>query len=596
MTEPADFPLIKEYPEDRQRAISMPVGGIGTGCFGFSGRGRLIDWQIMGRPNIGWRPEFSHLLLALPGKGLRVLEGELDHELYGAHGAKDHLAGTPRFPGCRFKAGFPFGQCDLSDPDFPVKASVRAFSPLIPGYSEKSSLPFGTLEVTLENLAHTELEASVTFLLNNFVGFDGKEGNRANNVNEPLACKGWRGLLMSKAEATEGPRLGQMALLGTGGEVRATRVMPEKGGFMNAQVLGMMDQLYEQGWIEDGVPAEEPCPPAKKDGHDGAVTVSLSLPPGQTATAEFLVAWHFPWLPAESGAWSHTGPVKHYIGERFAGAAEVIEHVVPQLSDLKERTAAFVKGVADSPCSEAFKEAGLFNLAVLKSPTCFRTADGTFMAWEGCHQDAGCCHGSCTHVWNYEAATRSLFPDLHQSMLESHLFHGMQQSGGERFRLELPLAEQRREGAAADGQMGLILRTYSLWRIHRDNRDRYYRKARQLIEFCWQPNGWDSDQDGMMEGAKHNTYDVEFFGPNPMMGTWYLAALKAVANMAQEQSDDEFSDKCRRLFESGRKKISEELFNGEYFEQKVAPAEGEYAPMTVVHPQFLGPEPPYQVG
>jgi uncharacterized protein (DUF608 family) len=38
------------------------------------------------------------------------------------------------------------------------------------------------------------------------------------------------------------------------------------------------------------------------------------------------------------------------------------------------------------------------------------------------------------------------------------------------------------------------------------------------------------------------------------------------------------------------------MFNGEYFEQKVASAEGEYAPMTVVHPQFLGPEPPYQVG
>jgi hypothetical protein len=30
-----------------------------------------------------------------------------------------------------------------------------------------------------------------------------------------------------------------------------------------------------------------------------------------------------------------------------------------------------------------------------------------------------------------------------------------------------------------------------------------------------------------MEGEQHNTYDIEFYGPNTMMGTLYLGALTA---------------------------------------------------------------------
>ena len=30
-----------------------------------------------------------------------------------------------------------------------------------------------------------------------------------------------------------------------------------------------------------------------------------------------------------------------------------------------------------------------------------------------------------------------------------------------------------------------------------------------------------------MEGSQHNTMDVNYFGPNPQMGFWYMGALKA---------------------------------------------------------------------
>ena len=39
------------YRGKKTDAISFPVGGIGTGCIGLAGNGRLIDWEIAGKAN-----------------------------------------------------------------------------------------------------------------------------------------------------------------------------------------------------------------------------------------------------------------------------------------------------------------------------------------------------------------------------------------------------------------------------------------------------------------------------------------------------------------------------------------------------------------
>ncbi|HZT43763.1 MAG TPA: GH116 family glycosyl hydrolase, partial [Chthonomonadaceae bacterium] len=54
----------------------------------------------------------------------------------------------------------------------------------------------------------------------------------------------------------------------------------------------------------------------------------------------------------------------------------------------------------------------------------------------------------------------------------------------------------------------------------------------RALEFAWQPESWDADQDGVMEGQQHNTYDIEFYGPNTMCGLFYLGALWAAEEMA----------------------------------------------------------------
>ena len=83
------------------------------------------------------------------------------------------------------------------------------------------------------------------------------------------------------------------------------------------------------------------------------------------------------------------------------------------------------------------------------------------------------------------------------------------------------------------------------------------------------PGGWDADKDGVLEGVQHNTYDVEFYGPNPMCGIFYLGALRAGEEMARAAGDAASAAEYRALFERGSKWIDANLFNGEFYMQKI---------------------------
>lgn len=246
------------------------------------------------------------------------------------------------------------------------------------------------------------------------------------------------------------------------------------------------------------------------------------------------------------------------------------------MDELERETIAFVRSVTDTGLPTPLADAALSNLAVLKSPTCFRIWDGHFYGWEGTWDETGSCHGSCTHVWNYQYALESLFHELAWSMRETEFVHSLDDRGMMSFRTGLPYGTEGNTWptAAADGQMGTIVRFYRTWK--RSGRDellrRYWPGVRKAMEFAWIPRGWDADMDGVMEGCQHNTMDVEYYGPSGVNQSWYLAALAACAELAAAVGDHDFAATCRRLLHSGARWTDEHLFNGDYYQQQIRPA------------------------
>ena len=127
--------------------------------------------------------------------------------------------------------------------------------------------------------------------------------------------------------------------------------------------------------------------------------------------------------------------------------------------------------------------------------------------------------------------------------------------------------------AAADGQMGTIMKVYREWQLsgNDDFLKDMYPGVKKALSFAWIEKGWDANKDGVMEGCQHNTMDIEYYGPNPEIGFWYLGALKATAAMAHYMNDTEFEKTCTDLFTRGSKWIDENIFNGEFYYQKIWP-------------------------
>ena len=285
----------------------------------------------------------------------------------------------------------------------------------------------------------------------------------------------------------------------------------------------------------------------------GALGKKVTLKPGEKTQVTFVVAWHFPNRPDRGN---------HYC-RRFKTASSVFDYVASRRQDLGEQTRLWHRTWYDSTLPHWLLDRLFSTVSTLATSTCQWWANGRFWAWEG----VGCCHGTCTHVWNYEHAMARLFPELERSCREM-------QDYGAGFVEETGMVRFRGEDWgmwAGDGQAGTVLKAYREHQMSVDDGflERNWSKIRKSLEFLINEDRGDGRSDGLLEGSQHNTYDINFFGANTMIGSLYLAALRAGEAMAIEMGDAEFAGRCRKLFTGGSKLTVDRLFNGQFFIQDV---------------------------
>jgi uncharacterized protein (DUF608 family) len=302
---------------------------------------------------------------------------------------------------------------------------------------------------------------------------------------------------------------------------------------------------------------------------NGAIAVPLELSPGEEKTVTFFITWHFPnhyrdfWEPA------FTVNLGNMYCSWFKDALEAANYLGDNFDRLSGQTRLYHDTLYDTTLPRWVMDLVSSQSSIIRTQTLMWLAGDIVAGYEGCGGDAGCCPMNCTHVYNYEQSLAHLFPSLERNMRTIDLTVQLDPATGMvHHRTALPLTAPRSSGEAIDGQLGTILKAY---REHLHSSDRSFldsvwpglKKAMNFVMVNHDP-----DSDGVIEDRQFNTYDCAVHGPNTFIGSLYLAALRAMEEMAKVEGQPELAKQYRKRYKNGRARLAKQLWNGEYFIQK----------------------------
>ncbi|MFS4454937.1 GH116 family glycosyl hydrolase [Maribacter sp. 2304DJ31-5] len=559
------------YSGENLNRVAFPIGGIGAGMFCLEGYGALSHVSVRNVSNTLHEPcSFGAIHIKGQKNGTKALEALLpDWKKYGQGGHYDEASarggarkshGLPRFEKATFNARFPYGTVELEDADIPLKVELKGWSPFIPSDEDNSSLPVGAFEYTFKNTSASSVEAVFSWNTKNFMSIRGKKGNKISSIDNGFVL-----------------------------EQSGSKKNPEDEGCFSAYVkddAATVDHSWFRGgwfdslsiiWEKISRGDTSPKAPLEKESPGASVFVPFNLAPGEEKTIKVLFAWYVPNTTMRLGkkgdcmpnsSCSESDTHRPWYAGKFNSINEVTSYWTKHYDDLNRKSQMFSDTFYNSTLPPEVMEAVSANLGILKSPTVLRQTDGKFWAWEGTNDDSGCCHGTCTHVWNYAQALPHLFPNLERSLRDTEFNISQNNKGHQTFRTSLPIRTvDHGFHAASDGQLGGIMKVYRDWRISGDTEwmKKIYPKVKQSLDYCIKT--WDPKGKGILEEPHHNTYDIEFWGPDGMCTSFYLGALTAIVEMgkAAKQSYKHYA----KLLKKGKKFMEETLFDGEYFVQNI---------------------------
>jgi uncharacterized protein (DUF608 family) len=576
-------PYNTAYRDEYLNRVAFPIGGLGAGMFCMEGTGAISHMSVKNKPDIYNEPGiFAAVSIKGLTNGAKILEGPVpDWKKFGSrdsgNGSTGATTGLPRFHNASFNVKFPFGHLDINDVSMPLRVVVTGWSPFIPTDENNSGLPVGAMEYKFTNTGNTTIDAVFSFNSKNFLSIEsGKNSIRAMQ----------NGFILSEAGTNEKPYKTDFAVF-THDEAAVVDHCWFRGGWWDP--LTMAWNAVKNGEIKSVAPVDKEAPGA-------SLYVPFKLVKGKEKIIRVMMAWYTPDSdltfgkigerrencdPA-SGCCNSPSDIgldkydkdfnekfyKPWYSSRFENVEKVSDYWKQQYDDLKKNTLLFTAAFYKSTLPAEVIEAVAANLSILKSPTVMRQYDGRLWNWEGCGDAWGCCHGSCTHVWNYAQAVSHLFPALERTLRHTEFCESQDEKGHQNFRSVLPIKPSTHEfHSAADGQLGGIMKVYREWRISGDNEwlKKMFPMVKKSMDYCI--GTWDPKHRGAIEEPHHNTYDIEFWGADGMHCSFYLGALQAIINMGSYLEQD--ITVYKSLAELGKKLMETELYDGEYFIQNI---------------------------
>ena len=547
----------RTFSGDRATQVAMPLGGLGAGSICLNGYGGLQDFSIRERPETSAlpsgftsnSPEAAFAVLHIKGEPAttRLVEGPFpafkifDQGLQGEGLRRGGFEGFPRFRNSSFKGEYPFGYVELADSSLPLEVELTAWSPFIPLDDKNSGIPSVILEYTLRNTSQKQVDYEFSYHLSHLAPGCKREQSSSENTVIPQ-----KGVFFHNDEKPNAEAYGSASLTVIGSKPRIKGMWLRSPGWEFDSLSALWREVSSgQFTTNEG---SNKIDTGGRNG--GSILLEGKLAPGASQTYPIVLTWYFPNCYLQQGGVSakpiegevgcrtvegeQPPPWRTYYSTLWKDAREVASYIETEFASLRARTLNFKNALFASTIPAYVLDAVSANLAILKSPTILREANGNIWGWEGCFPDDGCCHGSCTHVWNYAQAMPHLYPQLERTLRDLELARSMDARGHINYRGAIPDGPVDHHAyAAADGQLGGIMKVFRDWQISGDTQwlRKMYPLVRRSLDYCI--TTWDPDHRGGLFEPHHNTYDIEFWGADGMTSSIYLGALSAMAKMAE---------------------------------------------------------------
>ncbi|MFA6567195.1 MAG: GH116 family glycosyl-hydrolase [Victivallales bacterium] len=533
----------------------VPLGGVGAGKIEFCRDGLFRNITINGN--------IDTPILRSEGTFFAV-RAECGRKSLGRIVSSEHMHGLAPFESLSFIGCYPKATLTATDRFFPLNVIVQASGAVIPRNVRDSSLPAALFRVRL-TAKEAPVKATVAFSMENFLGCGGSVAKVGQRVSFD---EGYYHLWEERSGNAErqwesGAAHGLRFDGGVKEEKRTEgRYVLATNGKVHSQLTGwryLNDNAPWLRFIDTGLLSDTDDTASSGEATAGAIAVEVELAAGETRDITFVFSWHMPYF------WQANDiDYSHFYCNEFASADEVSQYVLQNFARLEHESEEMPLLLAASTLPSWFSRS-LCNDAYIFSTATWLTRDGRFSVNESPSHMFGCM-GTIDQKLYANHYNTLFFPELDRTELLAFA-RTQGENGGIQHDLGYGHIEQSKKPHGwPDLSSSLVILSLKHYQLTGDKEymDEVYPHLVKALDYQFD---MDTDGDGIANiSGVGNTFDAEKYeGTSSYLATLWLAALRALEELARRRGDAAVGERCRARFAQAKASAIDELWNGEYF-------------------------------